>query len=486
MKRRPRKLNVFVAGLIFFGGFFLAAALPPAVSEYAVKLQNQLTLVGLLLLLCLPFYRSAVLAPVLNEHHHPELKRQDLSFLRYLLNLFVLQGAFFYISLFFFYTLEAMTRWNSRLQPLKEGQIFEILHVNFFELGFLPWVLYGVLGVGLAYFMYCKSRYPTLSKIIFPKPTKPWQWFLHNYLEVGVDAVMFAPFVWLLPIGIIWLCEGLNALYDQPSLFTFPLRSIFILGVLCLYFNRSHRRFLDLMEKIKANMGIILVIYLLLGALFIFLFHVIIGWFQASLGNPEVQMTKSVIGQILTEDAQDRRLGILVWSWWALWLPWMASQIAKCSQGRKLWVACLCSLIFPSLLWLSFEQGGGLFHYEILNRVVQLPIAKFFIGFCILSFLYFFFRDVYTVQDFARGGMQVLGHRKRVYSLKKWMSGLFMLMMGHMVAFFMMGWISVQIISTLGALVMVTALFGFIWTLLASRELLSVVEKYKVLGRPEA
>jgi predicted exporter len=87
------------------------------------------------------------------------------------------------------------------------------------------------------------------------------------------------------------------------------------------------------------------------------------------------------------------------------------------------------------------------------------------------------------VQDFAVGGMLGYGKRKKNHSLKKWMHGLVILMAGHMIALFMMGWLSVQILSTLGGLVMLTVLVGFILALLSSRDFLSALRKHRVLGK---
>lgn len=496
-------MSIFLFSVIFLAALFLAGALPPALSENALKIQGQLTLLALFILLGFPFYRSAVLKPEpelktseLNaaEFVTSELKEKDeklsfekLSTVKYGFKLFILQASLFYLSLLFFYTLESMTRWNPRLQPLREGQLFEILQNQFFELSFLPWVLYGVLGVGMAYFSACALRHPTLPKIIFPNPQGRFQWYVHNYLHIIVDAVMLGPFIWLLPLGMIWFCEGLNTLFGHYSLFEYPIRSIFILGLLCLYFNRSHQRLLDQMDRLKIPMGTMLVIYVIMGSFLIFLLHAIISWLVLSLGNPETHISKSLIAQALTGEMQERRLSILIWSWWIIWLPWMASHIARLSLGRKLWVACLASLIFPSFLFLCWQYGGGLLHWEILQTFLSLKYSgiKFLMAFGILLFLFFFFRDVHSVQDFTRGGLLALGQHKRNYSLKKWMNGLVILMAGHMVALFMMGWLSVQILSTLGALVMLTVLFGFILALLSSKDFLLALKKRKVLDKPQ-
>ncbi len=348
---------MFLAAVIFLGGFLLAGALPPALSENVIHLQGQLTLLAFLIILIFPFYRSAILQPAFNESR-TEASFKRLSTTQYLLSLFTLQGTLFYISLLFFYTMESMTRWSPRLQPLREGQLFEIMQNHFFEHSFIPWVLYSIMGVGLAYFTIYEGRYPTLPKMVFPKPRRSLQWFIHNYLHIGVDAVMLAPFIWLLPLGMIWLCEGLNTLCGQTSLFEYPIRSIIILGLLCIYFNRPHRRLLEAMERLKIPMGTMLVIYVLMGSICLFLLHVVSSWFIASLGNPETQIAKSIISQSLTEEMQDKRLAILIWSWWALWLPWMASQIARLSLGRKLWIACLAPLILPSVFWMRMATGS--------------------------------------------------------------------------------------------------------------------------------
>lgn len=510
-------MNVIFFSFVFLVGLFIAGALPPAVSENALKIQGQLTILGLLILLGFPFYRSIVLKPLkpdaesndalnlvpnldLESHIDPNIDstektlqnslqkpfkttRKPFSTQEYLLRLFGLQAALFYISLLFFYTLECMTRWNSRLQPLKEGQLFEILESDFLQLSYLPWVLYAVMGVGLAYFTLREERYPTLPKVILPKPKGRFQHFFNNYLHVVVDAVMLGPFIWLLPLCMIWFCEGLNNLSGHYSLFEYPIRSIFILGLLCLYFSRSHRQLLEQMDRLKIPLGTMLVIYVLMGALLIFLLHAISSWFIAALGNPETKVAKSLIAQSLTEEMQERRLSILIWSWWMLWLPWMASQIARLSVGRKLWVACLASLILPTVFYVCWQQGAGPFHWNLMQTYLPYTAVKFLMAFGILVFLFLFFRQVYSVQDFAKGGMLAFGSRRRCYSLKKWMHGLVVLMAGHMIALFMMGWLSVQILSTLGALVMLTVLFGFIWVLLSSKDFLSAVKKYKVLGK---
>lgn len=483
---------------IFLGGIVLAGVLPPVISENAIQLQVHVTLLLALILFSFPGYRLAILQPNRshesnefnngsNENHDnhenqeihplnnvPEIQKQTqkLSLPIYLFKLFVLQGTLFYLSLLFFYSLESHTRLNPRLQPLREGQIFEILQADFFQLSYIPWVLYSFVAMGLAYFTVCSARYPTLPNLILPKPRGAFQWLIHNYLRIVVDAVMLGPFIWLLPICMIWLCDGFNDLFDQRALMQNPLRTMLVLGFLCLFFNRSHRKLLDVIDRFKIPMGTVLVVYILLASFFIFVLNAVSGWLMLAFVNPNANTAKSLLSHALTEDMQERRLAILIWSWWALWLPWMASEIARLSLGRKLWVACLSALIFPSILFVFWQQGADVIHYQIINHILQQTWGKLTCALAIILFLFFYFRQVYSAEDFARGGLLAFGHQKRNHSLRRWMNGLIILMAGHMTALFMMGWLSVQILSTLGALVMITVLIGFTVALLSSKDFL--------------
>jgi choline-glycine betaine transporter len=473
----------------------LAGALPPFISENAVLLQSLLTLFGLLLILGFPLYRSAILRPTLSAENVQFEVQKELSVYnalplpKYLLRLFVLQGSLFYISLFFFYHLESMTRLNGRLQPLREGQIFEIMSSNFFQHSYIPWVLYSLVAMGLAYFSFCVGRYPSLPKMILPLPRGTFQWYLHNSLHIIVDAVMLGPFIWLLPLAMVLCSEGLNQIFELASLFQSPERSMFILGFICLFCNRSHRRLLEVMDRLKAPLGTIFIVYILFGGLLIFLLHAVSGWlllaFETSNLPVQATTTKSLMAHALTDEQQSTRLSILIWSWWAIWLPWMAAQIANLSVGRKLWVACLSSLLLPSLFLLWWQNGAAISHYSTIHSFLQQSLGKLTIAFAIILFLFYYFRHIYTLPDFVRGGMLTSRSQKRDQSLGKWLNVLYVLMSGYTVALFMIGWLSVQILASLGGLVMVVVLLGFILALLSSKDFLSALKKYKVQVKPE-
>lgn len=393
---------------------------------------------------------------------------------RSLLLLFIVQALFLFLSWIFFYTFETQTRITGRLQALEPGQLMELLQAKPWTLGFAPWMLYAVFGVGLGYLSICLRRTPTLPMAMFTDhdkhPVKHPMAFFYYYAQVVVDTVSYMPFVLLLCLTLIWLLEALNITFDWPSIFLYPWRSFFCFTLIVMIFRKSQAKFLDWVTHRRQSLGAILCFYALGIAGILFWLHSTGSYFTFGTEetDPNLVLKSPLAGSFLT-DTLNIRLELLLWGWWGLWMPSMAALIARLSMGLKVYEACLNALVLPAVLFL-----GCLPRYEL--EVIKVFFPKTLsIGFhwLVFSFLLFvillIFGKVYTTADILRGAMPDLARPLRARLLNKWVSSALFIFVCYMMAIFMLGWVPVQVVGTLGSGFMLTVFLIFLFALYSSK-----------------
>lgn len=398
-----------------------------------------------------------------------ECSRKQIRF-RSLLLLTIAQILFIFLSWIFLYTFESQTRITGRLQALEPGHLISLLQAHPWTLGFAPWMLYAVFGVGLSYLSVCFRRSPTLPTVMFKEHIKHPSAFFYYYCQVVVDIVLVMPFVLLMCLTLIWLLEALNISFDWPSIFQYPWRSFFSFTLIILIFRKSQMKFLDWVTSKRQSLGAILSFYALGIAGLLFWMHSVGSYFTFGTEQSDPNLIlKSPLAGSFSAETLNIRLALLIWGWWGLWMPSMASLIARLSIGLKVYEACLNALLLPAVLFLWILPR---YQLEVFKSLFPKSLSTT-MHWLIFSFLLFvillMFGKVYTTADIHRGAMPDLSLPLRARLLNKWVSSALFTFVCYMMAIFMLGWVPVQIMGTLGTGFMLSVFFIFLFVLFSSR-----------------
>lgn len=471
------KLNTFLAFMVVGVLITFASLTPTLFSSKLPLLLTIFTLLGLSFFIVFPSMRRFRLG-----------EKSEYSLFSSSSGLLIIQIALFFISFIFFFSLESMTQMNPRLPSFEKGLLIKHLATHWISLGLVPWLSYSLMGIGLAFFSIRKKTQPLFSEIIVHSSQKSsFYYFLRNYLRVATEAIMFAPFIWLLILSIVWLCESLNGFFGYPSLFELPFRSISIFALLIVIFYKSHGKLMNWALERRMPLGGVLLLYCLTFTFFVFWLHGLGSHFTLGLENTTGdQIQKSIWITTMSESTLNTRLTLLIWSWWGIWTPWMASMIARLSLGKSVLTALLMSLILPIGLFLgvhffmteqnvfatgqSFITGQNIIeHYWMAFYFYgNIVWVKGAVGGALLLFILIAFAHMQTRADISRGGMLDLSSIKiKPEPMKKWINMLIIMVACYFPGVFMLGWLPMQIINTLASTAMLTIVFCFVLRLIA-------------------
>lgn len=416
-----------------------------------------LAIVGALCLVFSPISLQNITEPSVNSYKIP--------FLGVCFSLIIVQTAILFLFILFFYSLEHLTLLNPRLSYMEPGKFLQKCQEDPLMLGFLPWLAYGVLGVGVAYFSICKGRTPYLPKVILPRATEHPKLFFYNLLSICCDVVAIVPFLLVVSTSIIWICEAVNSILHWESLFQVPVRSIFITALLFLSLRKTANIALTAMMEKRVPLGGLLAFYVLFYSFFILWLHTFGS--QFSFGREETDPTlvlKTQLLDALSPENREMRFTLLVWGWWSIWIPWMVSFIARVSIGRRVWQALIASMIVPGIFFLYIIPRVNFGHWRELCIWLQIPSVQFFIGMCLILFMMIIWGKMHHAGDIGRGAMLKIG-KWRARSINQWLRTLFNQVSTYITALFLIAWFPAQGICTIAAGLMTIVVAFFVFTL---------------------
>ncbi len=404
----------------------------------------------------------------------PALKIVNFSKAKQIVLLLIGQSAILLISFSLFYLLEIQTQANARLHFVESAYIVRALQKNPFSLGLLPWSLYSVLGVGLIYLSVRYGRSPFLSRAVLWRKKGKFELFFHNMSATITDIVFISPFLFVVGFGLIWLCEVVNTFLKWDSLFLTPFRTTFICALIIFIFRKANVQLIDWMDRYQASVGKTLMIYMFVTAFFILWLHGSAEWL--SLGKepiePDKVLKSSLAGFFKEEDLQTR-INLLIWGWWFIWIPWMASLVARASIGFSILQAFLHSLLLPLLIFIFWLPKVTMEQWLSLYTWFKTPIIQGSVLIVLLLFIVKAWGNMYTLGDVARGAMVPIG-RLTKRPLKRWMHYIIVGLISYIPGWIMLGWLPMQFFVSLNAIFMsvVVAFFVFAWSSFLFQQLL--------------
>lgn len=454
-KKSLYKTMVLALGL-FLVGFLLSILAPVALTEMALYFTALLSALGLMGLYKGSGQWSQGWAQGWSEHKK--------SF-RGLMPLWTVQLGMLALGGFFFYFCEQQTRLNARLQAMELGQILHFLQDNWLLLGVAPWLLYSVLGCFLAYYSEQLKQPPTFAAIMVPEHDRHPKLFAHYYVAVVVHAVTFFPILFVSIQSFLWITELMTARFDWPSLFAYPMRTIFILALLWVVFGKTTRKFLAWCQQKKLPLGGILVLYLAIHSFLLLWVHGFATWFYMGAENLEsLQNVKSVFAGSLSDLDIRNRIALLIWGWWGIWTPWMASFMGRLWQdfgSSRAWVFCLQAMLLPVAFFYSLHKITAE-SLQALSTFFAHDMSKLVIAFLLCLFMMLIWGRVHSTADLERGVFRSW-EEIRARPLNKWLEVFFLSFHCCLAAVFLVGWLTFQVLGTFGAGFMTTVVFGLLF-----------------------
>lgn len=380
--------------------------------------------------------------------------------------LFIWQFLVLCLSFISFNLVLSQSQNITRLQPLSSEQLFGILKSHIGILGFLPWILYAVVGVGLAYFSFCEQKPPLLHQMIVANPLKKSHYFFRSVFSIINEMSITVPFLFLAGTAVMLLGEGLCGVWGWSSPLFFSARTAVVWFLIVLWYRKKHVRLAEWMQEQKISMGGRLVIYILGLTALLLAYQAFWVLLPKMFDHPEEMSPthdKSILVGAFSEGELKTRVYLLIGGWWAVWIPWISSLVARYAYGFKVWQALLNACIVPALCFWGYLKMDVVY-LERLVAYMQMPLLQIVSALVVVAFVGVSLRTVQNFSDLAKGAMLPVGNLPK-RALKKVMSTFLVRLIPYLYASYVLGWFPTQVIGTLGAIFMLILILPFVWVL---------------------
>ena len=280
------------------------------------------------------------------------------------------------IGLMFFSVLEPVFYFNSvpgywGAEAGTSAAATAAMGQTFFHWGFHPWAIYGLVGLGLAFFSFNRGLPLTFRSIFWPLlGDRIYGWPGHVIDLVTVFATLFG-LATSLGLGIAQVNRGLQ--YTSVEILgvlgSFPnntVSQIALIAVITGIATLSVAAGLDGGVKRLSTVNLYLMLglmgFLLIVGPTVFIFGTWLDGLGTYFGNiAELGFFRGAVG---AGGGTITAWTVFYWGWWISWSPFVGMFIARISKGRTVREFVLGVLFLPSLfstLWLSTFGGSALF-----------------------------------------------------------------------------------------------------------------------------
>ena len=240
---------------------------------------------------------------------------------------------------------------------------------TFFHWGFHPWAIYGLVGLGLAFFSFNRGLPLTFRSIFWPLlGDRIYGWPGHVIDLVTVFATLFG-LATSLGLGVAQVNTGLSYvlgdILNVTSIPTGTVPQIALIAFITAIATMSVAAGLDGGVKRLSTLNLYLMLALLGFLLIVGPTIFVLGTWVEGLG--------AYFWSILSLSFYRGTMGggagtvsawtIFYWGWWIAWSPFVGMFIARISKGRTVREFVLGVLFLPSLfstLWLATFGGSAL------------------------------------------------------------------------------------------------------------------------------
>ncbi|ELZ63376.1 BCCT family transporter [Haloferax sp. Atlit-4N] len=251
---------------------------------------------------------------------------------------------------------------------------------TFFHWGFHPWAIYGLVGLGLAFFSFNRGLPLTFRSIFWPLlGERIYGWPGHLIDLVSVFATLFG-LATSLGLGVAQINTGLSYILGESMLGILSVPNntgmqIGLIAVITLIATASVAAGLEDGIRRLSTLNVFL--------MFVLLSFVLVAGATMSIFGAWVQGLGNYFSDFLSLAFFTGTLGggastvngwtVFYWAWWIAWSPFVGMFVARISKGRTVREFVFGVFVLPSLfstVWLSAFGGSALFNSLQGNGVV--------------------------------------------------------------------------------------------------------------------
>jgi hypothetical protein len=253
--------------------------------------------------------------------------------------------------------------------------------------------------------------------------------------------------------------------FEWDSLFSRPLRTTLICSILILFFRKSNKKLVEWMKENRISVGKTLLIYCIVFGISLLWLHVFSIWFFSGYElEIKTEQIKSPLAGFFSNESLKNRISLLIWGWWIIWIPWMSSVVARASVGFSVIRAWFQASLFPLLFFIALLPKLLPAHWVSIANAFQSSLIRLGTVLIIFMFMGIAWGKLYDRGDVSRGMMLPIGRLSR-RSLTEWMSLVITWLICYIPGWFILGWLLMQLMVTLGGIFMtvVIAFFMVAW-----------------------
>ncbi|WP_058828591.1 BCCT family transporter [Haloferax sp. Q22] len=243
---------------------------------------------------------------------------------------------------------------------------------TFFHWGFHPWAIYGLVGLGLAFFSFNRGLPLTFRSIFWPLlGERIYGWPGHLIDLVSVFATLFG-LATSLGLGVAQINTGLSYILGESMLGVLSVPNntgmqIGLIAVITLIATASVAAGLEDGIRRLSTLNVFLMFVLLAFVLVAGATMSIFGAWVQGLGNYFSDFLSLAFFTGTLGDGASTVNGwtVFYWAWWIAWSPFVGMFVARISKGRTVREFVFGVFVLPSLfstVWLSAFGGSALFN----------------------------------------------------------------------------------------------------------------------------
>ncbi|QQK74978.1 BCCT family transporter [Salicibibacter cibarius] len=227
---------------------------------------------------------------------------------------------------------------------------------------FFPWAIFGVMGLGLAYFQFRKRLPAAISSLFYPLLKE------RIYSGEGKTIDIFAIFITsiglasTLGLSALQISGGLSFVWDLPNSVWIQIGIIVLATLLFLISALSGLgrgiKYLSNLNMILAGLAMLIVFSL--GPSNIL--QVLVGS-TGRFFNNIIEMSLGAEPFLNERSDWTNEWTVFYWAWWMTWAPFVGAFFARISKGRSIKEYIMGVLIVPTLIsfvWFSVFGGSAL------------------------------------------------------------------------------------------------------------------------------
>ncbi|WP_248896031.1 BCCT family transporter [Haloplanus halobius] len=247
---------------------------------------------------------------------------------------------------------------------------------TFFHWGFHPWAIYGLVGLGLAFFSFNRGLPLTFRSIFWPLlGERIYGWPGHVIDLVTVFATLFG-LATSLGLGVAQVNTGLSYVGgDLLGLVSIPTNTfvqILLIAGITGIATLSVAAGLDGGVKRLSTLNLYLMFALLGFLLIVGPTVYILGAWVEGLGAYFGSIIELAFfrGTLAEGGSTVTAWTVFYWGWWIAWSPFVGMFIARISKGRTVREFVLGVLVLPAMfstIWLATFGGSALYNSLVGN-----------------------------------------------------------------------------------------------------------------------